>query len=111
MNALAHAVTSVSLAGFPAKGALFLHSPSKSILPWVQGIVGSTPWSALVFFTLWLQLLGFSDFVSSTLMAVFACGTALGTYAGGLLGVCDSRMCSAPVVLQPDTWLAALLQK
>ncbi|EFN59499.1 hypothetical protein CHLNCDRAFT_138130 [Chlorella variabilis] len=32
-----------------------------------QGIVGSTPWNALVFNTLYLQLLGFSDFQSSLL--------------------------------------------
>ena len=52
----------------------------------VQGIVGTTPWNAMVFFTLWLQLLGFSDLVSSTLMATFACGCALGAFAGGFIG-------------------------
>jgi len=26
----------------------------------VQGVVGSLPWQAMVYFTLWLQLLGFS---------------------------------------------------
>lgn len=51
-----------------------------------QGIVGSIPWNALVFFTLWLQLLGFTDFVASLLMAVFAGGCALGQLLGGMLG-------------------------
>ena len=52
-----------------------------------QGIVGSMPWNAMVFFTLWLQLLGFSDFVASVLMAIFASGCALGQLLGGMLGV------------------------
>ena len=43
-----------------------------------QGIVGSTPWNAMVFFTLYLQLLGMSDFAASLLMAVFLGGTAVG---------------------------------
>ena len=33
-----------------------------------QGIVGNIPWNALVFFTLYLQLLGMSDFNASLLM-------------------------------------------
>lgn len=52
----------------------------------VQGIVGSTPWNAMVFFTLWLQLLGFSDFGAALLMAVFAGGCAIGSLIGGNLG-------------------------
>ncbi|KAK9902677.1 hypothetical protein WJX75_002341 [Coccomyxa subellipsoidea] len=52
----------------------------------LQGIVGSTPWNAMVFFTLWLQLLGFSDFAASLLMAVFAGGCAVGSLIGGSLG-------------------------
>ena len=39
--------------------------------PGAQGIVGSIPWTALVFFTLYLQLLGMSDFAASVLMALF----------------------------------------
>ena len=39
--------------------------------PSAQGIVGSIPWTALVFFTLYLQLLGMSDFAASVLMALF----------------------------------------
>ena len=40
----------------------------------------------MVFFTMWLQLLGFSDLTASTLMAIFAAGCALGTFAGGVIG-------------------------
>ena len=52
----------------------------------MQGIVGSTPWNAMVFFTLWLQLLGFSDYSASLLMALFAGGCAVGSALGGFLG-------------------------
>ena len=52
----------------------------------VQGIVGSTPWNAMVFFTLWLQLLGFTDYSASVLMALFAGGCAIGSAVGGYLG-------------------------
>ena len=52
----------------------------------VQGIVGSTPWNAMVFFTLWLQLLGFTDYSASVLMALFAGGCAVGSAVGGYLG-------------------------
>ena len=47
-------------------------------MPAFQGIVGSTPWNAMVFFTLYLQLLGMSDLAASSLMAIFLGGTALG---------------------------------
>jgi len=40
----------------------------------------------MVFFTMWLQLMGFSDFTASSLMAVFACGCAIGAYLGGVIG-------------------------
>ena len=52
----------------------------------MQGIVGSMPWNAMVFITLWLQLLGFSDFAASLLMALFALGSALGGLLGGAIG-------------------------
>ncbi len=44
----------------------------------MQGIVGSTPWNALVFNTLYLQLLGMSDFQASLISALFLAGTAVG---------------------------------
>lgn len=49
----------------------------------LQGVIGSLPWSAMVFFTLWFQLLGFSDFIASTLLATFHAGCALGGIVGG----------------------------
>lgn len=60
----------------------------------VQGIVGSTPWNAMVFFTLWLQLLGFSDYSASVLMALFAGGCAIGSAVGGYLGQSLTSFCS-----------------
>ena len=42
-----------------------------------QGIVGSVPWTALVFLTLYLQLLGMTDFAASVLMAVFLGSTGM----------------------------------
>ncbi|PNH07170.1 hypothetical protein TSOC_006380, partial [Tetrabaena socialis] len=51
-----------------------------------QGIVGSTPWQALVFLTLYLQLLGFSDATASGLVALFMAGSAAGSLLGGWLG-------------------------
>ena len=54
----------------------------------LQGIVGAIPWNALVFMTLYLQLLGFTDFQSSLLSAIFLGGTALG---GALRACCLSH--------------------
>ena len=47
-----------------------LQSP-ENLLNVAQGIVGSIPWTALVFFTLYLQLLGMTDFAASVLMSLF----------------------------------------
>ncbi|KAK9823402.1 hypothetical protein WJX72_002513 [[Myrmecia] bisecta] len=57
----------------------------------VQGVVGSFPWNALVFFTFYLQLLGMSDIAASALMATFMAGTAMGGLIGGWLGDIASR--------------------
>ena len=43
----------------------------------MQGIVGSIPWTALVFFTLYLQLLGMTDVSASVLMALFLGSTGV----------------------------------
>ncbi len=50
--------------------------------------MGTFPWQALVFFTMWLQLLGFSDLAAASLMAIFTLGCAVGSLLGGRLGVC-----------------------
>jgi len=49
----------------------------------LQGIVGCFPWQAMVFFTLWLQLNGFSNATSSLLVATFGAGVALVRKRGG----------------------------
>ena len=58
----------------------------------LQGIVGSTPWNALVFFTLWLQLVGFTDFAAAAVTASFAIGAAFGGLLGGIIGDRLARM-------------------
>jgi hypothetical protein len=57
----------------------------------LQGIVGSIPWQSMVMFTLWLQLLGFSNLQTSLLVATFTCGGALGGLLGGALGDAAAR--------------------
>jgi len=52
----------------------------------IQGIVGSAPWNALVFNTLYLQLLGMTDFQASLVAALFMLGTAIGAVIGGVIG-------------------------
>eukprot|EP00210_Caulerpa_lentillifera_P003604 g3439.t1 len=51
----------------------------------LQGVIGMLPWNAMVFFTLWFQLLGFTDFVASSLLATFHAGCALGGIVGGFV--------------------------
>ena len=46
----------------------------------------------MVFFTLWLQLLGFTDYSASVLMALFAGGCAIGAAIGGYLGTLDTLL-------------------
>lgn len=58
--------------------------PSERITP--RLLRRSTPWNALVFNTLWLQLQGFSDFHASLIASLFLLGTALGAQLGGILG-------------------------
>ncbi|KAL4425866.1 hypothetical protein ABPG75_009882 [Micractinium tetrahymenae] len=50
------------------------------------GILGTTPWLALVFATLYLELLGFSDLQASVLVAIFLASNAVGGLLGGMLG-------------------------
>lgn len=51
-----------------------------------QGIVGTMPWVALGFTTLYLQLLGFSDMTAAIMIALFSLGCALGSLFGGYIG-------------------------
>lgn len=52
----------------------------------LQGILGTIPWTAIVFLTLYLQLIGMSDLAASALMSLFLTGTAAGGLLGGYLG-------------------------
>lgn len=52
----------------------------------LQGILGSTPWNALVFLTIYLQLIGFSNFNASLALSFFQAGAALGGVVGGAAG-------------------------
>ncbi|KAK3035255.1 hypothetical protein RJ639_033889 [Escallonia herrerae] len=51
----------------------------------LQGLVGSLPWTAMVFFTLWFQLIGFDHNSAAALLSLFAGGCALGTLLGGVV--------------------------
>ena len=48
--------------------------------------MGTIPWNALVFLTLYMQLLGMSDAEASTLMSLFLGACALGGLLGGVIG-------------------------
>lgn len=49
----------------------------------LQGIIGSLPWTAMVFFTMWFELIGFDNNTSATLLSLFAIGCAMGSLIGG----------------------------
>ncbi|XP_010446742.1 PREDICTED: uncharacterized protein LOC104729498 [Camelina sativa] len=51
----------------------------------VQGIVGSFPWTAMVFLTMWFELIGFDHNQTAALLGVFATGGAIGTLMGGIV--------------------------
>lgn len=48
--------------------------------------MGTIPWNALVFLTLYMQLLGMSDAEASSLMSLFLGAGALGALLGGIIG-------------------------
>lgn len=52
----------------------------------MQGVIGSIPWTALVFLTLYMQLIGMSDFHASMLMSMFLGAYGLGNLIGGSVG-------------------------
>uniref|UniRef100_A0ACD5XA46 Uncharacterized protein n=2 Tax=Avena sativa TaxID=4498 RepID=A0ACD5XA46_AVESA len=51
----------------------------------LQGIVGSLPWTAVVFFTMWFELIGFDNKSSAGLNSLFAIGCASGSFLGGVI--------------------------
>ena len=66
--------------------------------------MGTTPWSALVFLTLYFQLLGMSDAAASLLMAAFLASNAAGedTEGGGALLCCAGQLFCWGVATQCD---------
>ncbi|KAJ7944336.1 Major facilitator superfamily protein [Quillaja saponaria] len=58
----------------------------------LQGIVGSLPWTAMVFFTMWFQLIGFDHNSAATLLSLFAVGCAMGSFIGGSIADQMSRI-------------------
>lgn len=57
----------------------------------LQGIVGTTPWSALVFLTFYFQLLGMGDWTASCLLSIFLAANAAGGLLGGIVGDAAAR--------------------
>ncbi|XP_058080466.1 uncharacterized protein LOC131228666 [Magnolia sinica] len=58
----------------------------------LQGIVGSLPWTAMVFFTMWFELIGFDHNSTAALLSLFAIGCAMGSLLGGLIADRMSRI-------------------
>ncbi|DBA71660.1 TPA: hypothetical protein ACH3X2_001115 [Trebouxia sp. C0005] len=76
---------SMSFSGAIAEMKRIVVIPSFAIII-LQGVAGSIPFQALVFFTLYFQLLGFSNFAASALMSGFLFATAFGGLLGGWIG-------------------------
>ncbi|GAB4848883.1 hypothetical protein Ancab_003693 [Ancistrocladus abbreviatus] len=51
----------------------------------LQGLVGSLPWTAMVFFTMWFELIGLSNKASAALLSIFAMGASMGGLLGGAI--------------------------
>ncbi|RZC45532.1 hypothetical protein C5167_038476 [Papaver somniferum] len=58
----------------------------------LQGIVGTLPWTAMVFFTMWFQLIGFDHNNTAALLSLFAIGCSMGSLLGGLIADRMSRV-------------------
>ncbi|KVH92325.1 Major facilitator superfamily, partial [Cynara cardunculus var. scolymus] len=52
----------------------------------LQGLVGSLPWTAMVFFTMWFELIGFDHQKAATLLSLFGAGCSFGSLLGGIIG-------------------------
>ncbi|KAI3726474.1 hypothetical protein L1987_66271 [Smallanthus sonchifolius] len=51
----------------------------------LQGLVGSLPWTAMVFFTMWFELIGFDHQKAATLLSLFGAGCSFGSLLGGIM--------------------------
>ncbi|CAN0862024.1 hypothetical protein LINGRAHAP2_LOCUS8368 [Linum grandiflorum] len=58
----------------------------------LQGVVGSLPWTAMVFFTLWFELIGFDHNSTAALISLFAFGASAGSLLGGVVADRLSRV-------------------
>ncbi|KAF8028723.1 hypothetical protein BT93_E1395 [Corymbia citriodora subsp. variegata] len=58
----------------------------------LQGIVGSLPWTAMVFFTMWFELIGFDHNGAAALSTIFLVGCAVGSLLGGIIADRISRV-------------------
>ncbi|KAK6922755.1 Major facilitator superfamily [Dillenia turbinata] len=58
----------------------------------LQGVVGSLPWTAMVFFTMWFELMGFDHNTTAVLIGLFAVGCATGSLVGGIIADHMSRI-------------------
>lgn len=76
-------VTSVWLESWTAMKAVTKVQTFQIIV--LQGVVGSLPWTAMVFFTMWFELIGFDHNSAATLLSLFAIGCAMGSLVGGLI--------------------------
>ena len=56
------------------------------ILIVLQGIVGSIPWSGILFMIIWFQYIGFDPLTSGLMFSMIAIGAAFGSLLGGLIG-------------------------
>jgi len=68
------------------RGLCGVRAPDGARAAGAQGIVGNIPGQAVAFMTLFLQLLGMTDFWASALVALGMFAHALGGQAGGFLG-------------------------
>ncbi|XP_018438811.1 putative glycerol-3-phosphate transporter 5 [Raphanus sativus] len=58
----------------------------------LQGIIGSVPWNAMVFWTMWFELIGFDHNQAALLNGIFTTGQAIGSLIGGVIADKMSRV-------------------
>ncbi|KAL8250869.1 hypothetical protein R6Q59_034562 [Mikania micrantha] len=58
----------------------------------LQGLVGSLPWTAMVFFTMWFELIGFDHQKVAILFSLFGVGCSFGSLLGGIIADRMSQM-------------------
>ncbi|VVA99510.1 unnamed protein product [Arabis nemorensis] len=58
----------------------------------LQGIVGSLPWNAMIFWTMWFELIGFNHDQAALLNGIFTTGQAIGSLVGGIVADKMSRV-------------------